>query len=281
MSTSSLAPPPPQHGPSSSAGSSSSRPTSNISSSNPPSSSAPSDPSPESLRQLAQSRTFLQTTLQQILVPSERDLQVRAQTLHSNSAALSKQEDVLRKEIKGLGKENDKLQKVVREGQKKIMEVGNVQNWAEVLEREFAVLEEVDWLLGNGEGSVSGSGSEWSSDEEGGDERHEEREGEGEAGREDVGVESKADTNDDSAVERPAVDANGDTTMEDFNLTKHQEDESGKGKQIVMETEGEGSEHTENTGEDYSTSTNMSTTDPSTSSMHTLDSVSANVPANG
>jgi hypothetical protein len=202
---------------------------------------------------------------------------VRAQTLHSNSTALTKQEDALRKEIKGLGKENDKLQKVVREGQKKIMEVGNVQNWAEVLEREFAVLEEVDWLLGNGEGSVSGSGSEWSSDDEDGDERHGEREGE--VGRKDVGGDVKADTSDERADvsgERPAVDANGDTIMDDVDLTKHHEDESGKGKQIAMETEGEGSEHTENTGEDYSTSTNISTTDPSTSSMHTLDSVPAN-----
>ncbi|KAM3084398.1 hypothetical protein ACMFMG_001497 [Clarireedia jacksonii] len=265
MSTSSVAPPPPQPGPSSSI-SSSSRPTSHISSSNLPSSSAPSDPSPESLRQLAQSRTFLQTTLQQILAPSERDLQVRAQTLHSNSAALTKQEDVLRKEIKGLGKENDKLEKVVREGQKKIMEVGNVQNWAEVLEREFAVLEEVDWLLGSGEGSFSGSGSEWSSDGE--------EEG-GERDREDGQAESRAETSDDRVVvpgERSELDANGDTTMNDVDLTKHHGDGNGKGKRIVIDMEGEGSEHTENTGEYYSTSTNLSTTDASSSSMHTLDS---------
>lgn len=43
----------------------------------------------------------------------------------------------MKKEIGKLGKEGDKLEKVVREGQRKVKELGNVQNWAEVLERDF------------------------------------------------------------------------------------------------------------------------------------------------
>lgn len=43
---------------------------------------------------------------------------------------------------KGLAKETDKLKKVADDAARKLKEVGNVQNWAEVMEREFLILEE-------------------------------------------------------------------------------------------------------------------------------------------
>lgn len=84
----------------------------------------------------------------------------------------------------GLRKENDKLAKVVRDAGRKIKELGNVQNWAEVLERDFMVLEETMRLVRGGadsdddESSCSEcSGSYWS-----GSESERDLEGEGEEG---------------------------------------------------------------------------------------------------
>jgi hypothetical protein len=104
-------------------------------------------------------------------------LRDRASVLHSNAAAISKQQVAVQKATDGLRKENDKLAKVADDAARRVKELGNVQNWAEVLERDFLVLEETLRLVrGEGEaGSWSGSqsGSSWSGssgDSESGDE---------------------------------------------------------------------------------------------------------------
>jgi hypothetical protein len=94
-------------------------------------------------------------------------LRDRASVLHSNAAAISKQQVAVQKATDGLRKENDKLAKVADDAARKVKELGNVQNWAEVLERDFLVLEETLRLVrGEEEGeSWSGrqsGGSSWS-----------------------------------------------------------------------------------------------------------------------
>jgi hypothetical protein len=97
-----------------------------------------------------------------------------------------------------LRKENDKLGKLAATHAKKVKEIGNVQNWAEMLEREFVILEETLRVVRGGggdesdeydsEGSWSGSEGEGSGSdgEEGGGgaegERGEERDGVGQTG---------------------------------------------------------------------------------------------------
>lgn len=93
----------------------------------------------------------------------DSDLKSRAANLHSNSTALEKQQKALVKETANLKKETDKLKKVADQGMKDIKEIGDVQNWAEVLERDFLVLEETLRLVREGTGSESGSESDWSS----------------------------------------------------------------------------------------------------------------------
>lgn len=92
-------------------------------------------------------------------------LRDRASVLHSNAAAISKQQVAVQRATTGLRRENDKLAKVADDAARKVKELGNVQNWAEVLERDFLVLEETLRLVrGEGEeGSWSGSqsGSSW------------------------------------------------------------------------------------------------------------------------
>lgn len=126
----------------------------------------------------------------------DNNLKSRATNLHSNSAALSKQQDALVKETGNLKKETDKLGKVANEMSKQLKELGNVQNWAEMLERDFLVVE--DTLRRVREGSVgsswSGSGSSWSEDDEGQDGK-ERRDGEG-----DVKMGGMDDTNSSDVV---------------------------------------------------------------------------------
>ena len=68
-------------------------------------------------------------------------------------------------------KESNKLKKEAEGTEKKLRELGDIQNWAEVLERDLRVLEETVTL---GEGGDVG----WSDEEE----EWEDEEGEGEEG---------------------------------------------------------------------------------------------------
>lgn len=80
-------------------------------------------------------------------------------------------------------KENDKLAKVLADGSRQVKELGDVQNWAERLERDFLVLEETMRLVQRGEGeggSLSGSGSYSGSESGSWSGSEDEGEGEGE-----------------------------------------------------------------------------------------------------
>lgn len=109
------------------------------------------------------------------LVDSE--MQSRATVLHDNAAALDKQEKDVAKATEGLRKEGEKLANEASLAAKQLKEVGNVQNWAEVLERQFVVLGETVRLANGGDTdseSGSGSGSECSCSDCGRDEENDE-----------------------------------------------------------------------------------------------------------
>lgn len=118
--------------------------------------------------QIAQARTALVASIGNAL---DTELQTRASLLHANQAAIEKQERDVERALRELRKEDDKLMKVLNDGSRKVKELGDVQNWAERLERDFLVLEETMRLVdrgqrrrGSGSGSESGS---WSGSESG------------------------------------------------------------------------------------------------------------------
>ncbi|KAI0181294.1 hypothetical protein GGR52DRAFT_523663 [Hypoxylon sp. FL1284] len=78
------------------------------------------------------------------------ELQSRAELLHANAGALSRQERDVERATAGLRRDNDKLARLVRDTEPRLKEIGNVQNWAEVLERDFLVLEETMRLVRRG-----------------------------------------------------------------------------------------------------------------------------------
>lgn len=137
---------------------------------------------------------------------------------------LSKQEADVAKATEGLRRENEKLKKVVDEGSRKVKELGNVQNWAEMLEIDFLVLQETV-RLANG-GSASGSGSEWSGSESGSWSGSEDR---GQNGMQGIAEGRKLE----SVALGKNLDTDGDTAMQD---SAPVEDVKGKGKQVLPDT---------------------------------------------
>ena len=115
----------------------------------------------------------------------DTELQSRATVLHENAAALDKQERDVIAATAGLRREREKLAREADGAARKIKELGNVQNWAEVLERQFLVLEETVRLANGGKeykdgddaSSRSGSYCSCSCSECGGDEDREDDSG--------------------------------------------------------------------------------------------------------
>lgn len=121
-------------------------------------------PSAETQRHIAEARAAVVASMGNML---DTELQGRAAILHDNAAALDKQERDVVAATEALWREREKLAREADGAARKLREVGNVQNWAEVLERQFLVLEETVRLAGGSGGSDdsrswSGSGSDCS-----------------------------------------------------------------------------------------------------------------------
>ncbi|KAI1934100.1 hypothetical protein LOZ58_002468 [Ophidiomyces ophidiicola] len=72
----------------------------------------------------------------------DSDLRSRATNLHENAAILQKQEDELKRTTKQLFKQGNELEKLSDQGHQGLKEVGDLQNWAEMMERDLLVVEE-------------------------------------------------------------------------------------------------------------------------------------------
>lgn len=83
--------------------------------------------------------------------------------MHQGQKIIEKQEKDLEKGTASLKKENDKLMKLIKDAGNTVKMTGNVQHFAETLEREFLILEETvrlandGWSSGGEDGSWSGS----------------------------------------------------------------------------------------------------------------------------
>lgn len=88
---------------------------------------------------MAHARAALVATVSNLL---DGELQQRASLLHANEAALRRQERDVARATEGLRAESDRLAREAKTYGKQIKELGHVQNWAEVLERDLLVLGE-------------------------------------------------------------------------------------------------------------------------------------------
>lgn len=113
-----------------------------------------------SAQRIDEARTAVTATLASAGASLDNEMRTRAADLHANSTAISKQEAQLSKQTTALSKESAQLEKLLASGTKKLNEVGDIQNWAEMLERDLLVLEETVRIVeGKGEEeSASGTG---------------------------------------------------------------------------------------------------------------------------
>jgi hypothetical protein len=100
------------------------------------------------------------TSLKTISSNHDAALQERAHTLQSNAGALDAQEASLRQTTADLAAQNEGIAGLVGEAGAGLKEIGDVQNWAEVMERELLVLEETIGGVekGDGVGEAEGEG---------------------------------------------------------------------------------------------------------------------------
>ncbi|TKA32919.1 hypothetical protein B0A50_01145 [Salinomyces thailandicus] len=113
-------------------------------------------------RTQSEARAAVFASLQSAGSAYDTRFQQKATDLHTNALAIAAQENEVKTHSAALAKESVKWEKEVEKATKGLREFGDVQNWAEVIEREFLVLEETLRLV---EGEVvvesASGGSGW------------------------------------------------------------------------------------------------------------------------
>ena len=105
--------------------------------------------SEEEVRRQSEARQAVVATLDTIGTSLTQESQLRAKDLHANSAAITKQQKDLEKQTAKLTKQTAQWDKALTKSTKQLNEIGDLQNWAEVLERDLLVLERTVELAGN------------------------------------------------------------------------------------------------------------------------------------
>lgn len=116
----------------------------------------------ESSRAQAEARAAVLASLESAGSNYDSKLQRRVADLHENVAAIALQESEVKKRTAALAKESMKWQKELDKTTRGLNEFGDMQNWAEMIERDFMVLEETLRLVEGGAAVESASGgSQW------------------------------------------------------------------------------------------------------------------------
>ncbi|KAJ5702136.1 hypothetical protein N7488_009684 [Penicillium malachiteum] len=99
-------------------------------------------------------------TLHSVGTNLEAPLRERATIINSNAVSLERQEAELAGHSAKLARQNEGWEKIADETRAELKEIGDVQNWAEVIERDLLVLEsmmdEVEGFGSQDEGEISG-----------------------------------------------------------------------------------------------------------------------------
>ncbi|KAI9892110.1 MAG: hypothetical protein M1814_001816 [Vezdaea aestivalis] len=93
-------------------------------------------------RRQAEARAALTASLSSAGAQMTSDLQSRASNIHNNAAVLSAQNEEVARSTARLAQQTDQLTALADRSAAKLKEIGHVQNWAEMLERDMLVLED-------------------------------------------------------------------------------------------------------------------------------------------
>ncbi|KAF2689718.1 hypothetical protein K458DRAFT_439943 [Lentithecium fluviatile CBS 122367] len=113
----------------------------------------------ESARRTAEARAAVAASLAAVGSSVDNEMRTRAKDLHANSDAIEKQEKELAKQTAALAKQSTQWQKLADTSTKKLNEIGDIQNWAEMIERDLLVLEETLRLVDGKAAPESASGT--------------------------------------------------------------------------------------------------------------------------
>ena len=102
-----------------------------------------------------EARAALVATVSNLL---DGQLQGRAAQLHGNAAGLGRQGRDVARATAALRRDADRLAREAADAGRVVKELGNVQNWAEVLERDFLVLEDTVRRVRDGHDDASDGG---------------------------------------------------------------------------------------------------------------------------
>ncbi|KAB8235509.1 hypothetical protein BDV23DRAFT_180414 [Aspergillus alliaceus] len=105
-------------------------------------SSSPSTSPTETSQRTEEAKTAFTASLRSAGANYDSALRDRARNIQENSSVLDKQEADVRRATEQLAKQNDQLAKVADQARDGLKEIGDVQNWAELIERDLLVVEE-------------------------------------------------------------------------------------------------------------------------------------------
>jgi len=104
-------------------------------------------------------RQNLQTSLNRVGSSLDADMRDRMTTIHSNNTQLAAQQALVAKETAKLAKQNVQWQKMADKSAGQLKEIGDIQNWAEMIENDFLIVEETLRLAEGGQSNDAGQGS--------------------------------------------------------------------------------------------------------------------------
>ncbi|MCJ1384599.1 hypothetical protein MMC17_007717 [Xylographa soralifera] len=123
---------------------------------------SPSPPVPSPTQRTTEARAAFLASLTSVGSQGDAALQARAQDIHSSAAALARQDGDVAKQTAALAQHTAAYQQLADDSRGTLKEIGDVQNWAEMIERDLLVLEEtmrvVDEEAERGEGGGKGKG---------------------------------------------------------------------------------------------------------------------------
>lgn len=107
-------------------------------------------PSDKTEKPIAEAHAAVVASLGATGTALEGELKNRATDVHANSDVIAEQEIELARQTASLARQGEQWQKFADSSTKKLNEFGDIQNWAEMIERDLLVVEETLNLVEEG-----------------------------------------------------------------------------------------------------------------------------------